>query len=69
MTSLNKATTSYGDVDDGGARYSLASYRSKLSAAYLEDSAESSPILNQSTLIPNNIIQLEGPLHDAICIH
>ena len=69
ILSLSKAIASYRDVYDGGPRYSLATHGSKLNAGQLNNSAEHSLSLNKYTLIPNNIIQLEGPLQDSICPH
>ena len=68
ISSLNKAFSSYGDVNDGDAQYSLATYSSKPSSSKLNSSSEHSPSLSQSALTPNNIIQLENPLHDAMCM-
>ena len=69
MSSHNKAIAYYRDVDDGGVLLSPATDTFESSSSKLMNSTDRFRGSKHSTFNTGNAIQLEGPLHDAICTH
>ena len=69
MLSLNKAIANYRDVEDGGAQYSSTTCSSESTAGTSKCSANHFHTAEHSLPSANNIIELEGPLHESISTH
>ena len=69
MSSLNKAIANYRDVDDGGAHHSSTTHTSESTAGTSKCSGDHPQTIDHPPPNANNVIELEGPLHESIRTH